>query len=141
MWNGRKLQHCQLLTFSCSVQVATQYSIFINGPEGLVNKALFDSLQKRRGSFLSMYALMTGVGILLSYCLGSGLYWRYMGLLPPCLYVVLGLCLFLIPESPIWLLSHHGEQAARDALTWLRYIKHESKTFTFTWSLGHQTMS
>ena len=75
---------------------------------------------KWRGIFLSLYALMVGVGILLSYCLGAVLYWRYVASIAPVLYTILAFGLFLTPESPIWLLGHYGEEPARSALQWLR---------------------
>ena len=74
----------------------------------------------RRGAFLSLFALMVGVGVLLTYSLGSLLYWRYVACIPPLLYVVMILGLMLVPESPIWLLSHQGKDKAKDALIWLR---------------------
>ena len=79
----------------------------------------FSSL-KRRGGFLGLQALMVGVGILLCYCLGYGLYWRYVAAVPPILYLVLFVAYFLIPESPIWNLSHKGDMKGRKALEWLR---------------------
>ena len=78
------------------------------------------STEALRGGFLSLYALMIGLGILLSYCLGASLYWRIVSCLPPLLYTVLACGLFRIPESPIWLLAHKGPEEARQSLQWLR---------------------
>lgn len=63
---------------------------------------------------------MFGIGILLSYCSGALLYWRYSSAVPCVLYLLLFIGLFWIPESPIWLLGHKGKGKAREALQWLR---------------------
>jgi len=78
------------------------------------------SSKRWRGAFLSLFALMVGTGILISYILGAGLYWRYVAAVPPILYFLLCGALFFIPESPIWLLGHKGERQAKDSLVWLR---------------------
>ena len=75
---------------------------------------------KWRGGFLSLYMLMFGTGILLSYCSGALLYWRYSSAAPCFLYLCLFIGLLKIPESPIWLLGHKGRGEARNALQWLR---------------------
>ena len=77
---------------------------------------------KRRGSFLSLHPLLSGFGVLFCYSLGIELSWRYVASLPPVIYILLAIALFFIPESPIWLLGHKGEQEARKALQWLRYL-------------------
>ena len=69
-----------------------------------------------------MFALMIGLGILTTYCLGAVLYWRFVAIIPPLLYLVLFLALWRIPESPLWLLSHRGTEDCREALQWLRYF-------------------
>ena len=80
----------------------------------------FSSSLKWRGGFLSLYMLMFGFGILLSYCSGALLYWRYSSAAPCFLYLFLFVGLLKIPESPIWLLGHKGRGEARKALQWLR---------------------
>ena len=80
----------------------------------------FFSSLKWRGVFLTLFGLMLGFGVFICYCLGAGLYWRYVSSIPPVLYIFLAAGLFLIPESPIWLLGHRGEEEALDALLWLR---------------------
>ena len=75
---------------------------------------------KRRGGFLSLFSLLEGSGILLSYSLGALLYWRLVSGLPPLLYLLLALALWRIPESPLWLLSHRGTEHCTEALQWLR---------------------
>ena len=92
--------------------------------------------------FLAVYGLMQGLGVLACYCLGTALHWRSVAALPPLLYTtlrwlgldegmlasdwsrspLLSLALIFIPESPIWLLGHHGEDRARAALSWLRWM-------------------
>ena len=44
---------------------------------------------KLRAGFLSLFTLMLGAGILLCYCVGTGLYWRYAASVPPVLYILL----------------------------------------------------
>ena len=78
------------------------------------------SNQKQRGTFLSLYALMIGFGILLCYSLGAVLHWRYVACAPPAIYIFLAFSLCFVPESPIWLLTHKGETLASEALKWLR---------------------
>ena len=63
---------------------------------------------------------MIGLGILTTYCLGAVLYWRFVSIIPPVLYLVLFLLLWRVPESPLWLLSHRGPEDCREALQWLR---------------------
>ena len=65
---------------------------------------------------------MVGLGILTTYSLGALLYWRFVSLLPPVLYLLLFLALWRVPESPLWLLSHRGTEDCRVALEWLRYF-------------------
>ena len=83
---------------------------------------LYFSSVKRRGGFLSVVALMLGLGILASYCLGAVLYWRFVSIIPPLLYLLLVIALWRLPESPLWLLSHRGTEDCREALQWLRYL-------------------
>ena len=69
-----------------------------------------------------MFALMIGLGILTTYCLGAGLYWRVVAIIPPFINFILFLALWRTPESPLWLLSHRGTEDSREALQWLRYL-------------------
>ena len=55
-----------------------------------------------------MFNLMLGLGILISYTLGSLLYWRIASIFPPLLYLLLFTVLWRIPESPLWLLRSAG---------------------------------
>ena len=78
------------------------------------------STAKRRGAFLSPLGLMIGIGVLFSYCLGAVLYWRYVAFVPPILYILLAIYMLFLPESPLWLLGHKGEDDSKKALQWLR---------------------
>ena len=64
---------------------------------------------------------MSSLGVLVIYCLGAPLYWRYVSSVPAVLYLLLLLALYRIPESPLWLLTHRGADQCREALVWLRY--------------------
>ena len=79
----------------------------------------YSSLQ-RRGGFLGLQAFMVGIGVLLCYCLGYGFYWRIVAAVPACLYLIIFVAFYPIPESPIWNLSHKGELEGSKALEWLR---------------------
>ena len=48
------------------------------------------------------------------------LYWRYVAIIAPFLYIIQAVGLPFIPESPIWLLGHKGEKETIEALKWLR---------------------
>ena len=65
---------------------------------------------------------MYSLGVLTTYILGAGLYWRFVSTIPPLLYLLLFLTLWRLPESPLWLLSHRGIEDCREALQWLRYL-------------------
>ena len=65
---------------------------------------------------------MYSLGVLTTYILGAGLYWRFVSTIPPVLYLLLFATLWRIPESPLWLLSHRGTEDCREALQWLRYF-------------------
>ena len=47
------------------------------------------SSERWRGAWLSLFSLMVGVGILLVYTAGAGLYWRYTATLPLAVYLLL----------------------------------------------------
>ena len=78
----------------------------------------------RRGAFLSLFALMVsyhtlppsdpqvGVGVLLTYSLGSLLPWRATCLAAPVLLLLMFGSLLTVPESPVWLLGHRLEAPA-----------------------------
>ena len=69
-----------------------------------------------------MFALMMGLGILVIYCLGAVLYWRFVSTIPLLLFLIFFTTLWRVPESPLWLLSHRGTDDCREALQWLRYL-------------------
>ena len=78
------------------------------------------SSTQRRGGFLALYMLMSGIGVLICYSLGAGLHWRYVALFPTLLYSCMIIGLLIVPESPLWLLTHRTEEDAVKALHWLR---------------------
>ena len=93
---------CSLCSANCSLLVA-QYSS-----------------TNRRGGFLSLYMVMSGIGVLISYTLGAALTWRYVAVFPTILYIIMITCLLVVPESPLWLLTHKTLDEAIEALSWLR---------------------
>lgn len=78
------------------------------------------SSNKRRGSFLALFVLMVSTGITLVYSLGAVLYWRIVAAVPVGIIIVLATGLSFVPESPIWLLGHEGDEETKRALEWLR---------------------
>jgi sugar porter (SP) family MFS transporter len=76
-----------------------------------------------RGGFICTYQLMVAGGILLAYAMNlifDMSSWRsvfYIGLIPSLLQLIL---LFLIPETPSWLMRHSKEDSAVDTLAHLR---------------------
>jgi MFS family permease len=98
----------------------------------------------RRGAFLSLFTLMLSIGIMVSYCLGAGLNWRYLTIFPTILNLLFAAGLSRIPESPIWLLGHHGNEAASSALIWLRGsddVSHELEDLLHTQENQNQGLS
>jgi SP family galactose:H+ symporter-like MFS transporter len=78
----------------------------------------------RRGSLVSLNQLAITVGILVSYIVGylfagSGS-WRWMVGLGAVPGVILGIGMWVLPESPRWLMKRARCQEARDILTKLR---------------------
>jgi len=78
------------------------------------------SSNKRRGSFLAMLGLMLSSGITIVYVLGAVMYWRIVAAFPVGIIIILVTGLSLVPESPIWLLGHRGDEETKKALEWLR---------------------
>ncbi|MEU9469692.1 sugar porter family MFS transporter [Streptomyces avermitilis] len=76
----------------------------------------------RRGGLVVVFQLAITIGILAAYLTGYLIddSWRWMfGLgTVPALLLLAGM--FQLPESPRWLFTHQGKQAARDVLTQLR---------------------
>ncbi|XP_062144022.1 sugar transporter ERD6-like 5 isoform X2 [Alnus glutinosa] len=73
-----------------------------------------------RGAFVSLSQLMIGFGQALTFLIGSLVNWRTLALIGiiPCLLHLLGL--FLIPESPRWLVKHGRIKDFESVLQFLR---------------------
>merc|ERR1719234_1413173 len=71
----------------------------------------------RRGVFLSLFALMVGLGVLFCYTLGLGLAWRPICLLVPVLLLINGAFLLPLPESPVGGLTYKGKKMKVKILT------------------------
>ena len=114
--NCWRVQQFKLLSTCSSVQVLRHINLSI-----YIFVIINFSSVKRRGGFLSLYALNLSLGILTTYCIGAIFYWRFVSIIPPFINFILFLALWRIPESPLWLLSNRGTEDCRQALQWLRY--------------------
>ena len=81
---------------------------------------------RNRGKLVSLFQLAITVGILVSYLVDRALApahaWRWMLLLAAIPGTLLVLGMFVMPESPRWLLKAGSEKAARDALALVRSL-------------------
>uniref|UniRef100_A0A7N2L4B9 Major facilitator superfamily (MFS) profile domain-containing protein n=1 Tax=Quercus lobata TaxID=97700 RepID=A0A7N2L4B9_QUELO len=75
-----------------------------------------------RGGFMSITQSMTGYGSSLTYLIGSIISWRTLAIIGsiPCILMFLGL--FLIPESPRWLVKIGKQREFEAALQRLRGV-------------------
>ncbi|RZC37799.1 facilitated trehalose transporter Tret1 [Asbolus verrucosus] len=76
-----------------------------------------------RGSLLSFGPSFVSLGMVVAYLKGWLLQWRTIAWLCNLYIIVPFLLLFLIPESPIWLISRGRFEEAKKALLWLH--KHQ----------------
>nr|XP_036231647.1 facilitated trehalose transporter Tret1-2 homolog isoform X2 [Bactrocera oleae] len=60
------------------------------------------------------------LGILIVYSLGSALHWRMVAWCACILPICASIAIFLIPETPAWLLRNNKQAKAQKALTFLR---------------------
>jgi len=73
-----------------------------------------------RATLLSLAGPIILSGTLAAYMLGHFLYWKHVALMLSFFSAACCGCLFLIPESPVWLVSKEDNQAASKSLRWLR---------------------
>ncbi|XP_044260723.1 facilitated trehalose transporter Tret1-like [Tribolium madens] len=86
-----------------------------------------------RGSLIALGPTYVSLGMVIAYFKGWLINWRLIAWL--CnIYLIIPFCLiFLIPESPIWLISKGRVEEARKALNWFHKYQpqppNQSKTF------------
>lgn len=75
---------------------------------------------KVRGAFSTFFQLMTNVGVLFAYVIGPFVdYYTFawiLGVIP----LIFAVSMFVIPESPYWLVKKGRHEKAAAALAWLR---------------------
>jgi facilitated trehalose transporter len=64
--------------------------------------------------------MFMALGMLITYIVGALLPWHYLSFFCAAFPVMLLIALFLLPESPVWLMSHGYVDRAAAALEWLR---------------------
>ncbi|KAF5284938.1 hypothetical protein FQA39_LY16893 [Lamprigera yunnana] len=86
-----------------------------------------------RGSFASSCSLGASIGMVLVYIKGLYLDWRVVAWLNVGYAVFFTLLLFLLPESPAWLISKNRTRQAKKALEWFHKYQPqpENKTASF----------
>ncbi|XP_063220078.1 facilitated trehalose transporter Tret1-like isoform X2 [Bacillus rossius redtenbacheri] len=73
-----------------------------------------------RGTLGLLPTTLGNIGILLSFIAGSYLDWSQLAILGSFLPVPFFICMFLIPETPRWLISKGNHERAQKSLQWLR---------------------
>lgn len=73
-----------------------------------------------RGILIGAPFVSYSLGILIVYALGSSLHWRTVAWCGNILPSLAALALFLVPETPVWLVRHQNYQRAFEALQFLR---------------------
>lgn len=78
------------------------------------------NVPKFRAILLSLTGPTVLIGILTSYLLGHFLYWRTAATVLSAFSALCFFAIFLIPESPVWLISRDNVKEATESLKWLR---------------------
>lgn len=73
-----------------------------------------------RGWLCSSSSLTTYLGVFTQFLLGTFFYWRTVAAINVAVPICCILILFIIPESPQWLISKNRYDDARKSLAWLR---------------------
>ncbi|XP_053615234.1 facilitated trehalose transporter Tret1-like isoform X5 [Plodia interpunctella] len=73
-----------------------------------------------RGALCTLTQLFTSAGVLLMYFLGTVVHWRTAALICLSAPIASMLCVLLVPETPVWLLSRGREKEAMKSLRYLR---------------------
>ncbi|XP_063708561.1 facilitated trehalose transporter Tret1-like [Culicoides brevitarsis] len=95
---------------------------------------------KYRGFFLVAPSTALALGILATHLLGTFLHWRTVALLASILPLITVIVLFLVPETPCWLISQNRFDEALKAFRWLRGSSISSKReFEQMWDKHKET--
>lgn len=73
-----------------------------------------------RGALSSTSSMSINLGILLAFILGTFISWRSLALVNSSIPIAGLILLFLVPESPYWLISQNRLDEAQKSLAWLR---------------------
>ncbi|GAB6020576.1 Facilitated trehalose transporter Tret1 [Chamberlinius hualienensis] len=73
-----------------------------------------------RGNMTFIYTLMSSFGILWTYVIGGFFSWRWLIVSYLVVNVIMVIGLYVVPESPRWLLLKGYKEAAIDSLRWYR---------------------
>ena len=73
-----------------------------------------------RGSLASIMQVMTMLGLLFTYTIGTFLDWRMLSLVCSLVPVICVICLSMIPRSPSFLLASGDKTRARSSLQYYR---------------------
>uniref|UniRef100_A0A1B0GIU9 Major facilitator superfamily (MFS) profile domain-containing protein n=1 Tax=Lutzomyia longipalpis TaxID=7200 RepID=A0A1B0GIU9_LUTLO len=80
-----------------------------------------------RGMLAASGSFFTILGVFTQFLLGTFFKWRFIALLSCSIPIISVVLLFLIPESPYWLIGKHRLSEAKKSLAWLRGWVAESK--------------
>lgn len=75
---------------------------------------------KHRAILLSLMSPVTGFGTIISHLLGHFLFWRNAAIVLSFFSAFCCALIFVIPESPVWLLSRNDIRGAEKSLEWLQ---------------------
>lgn len=75
---------------------------------------------KLRGMLAATSSMTIIFGVFVQFLLGTFLYWRTIALLNVCVPILAIGLLFIVPESPHWLVINGRTEEAKKSLAWLR---------------------
>nr|XP_023024184.1 facilitated trehalose transporter Tret1-like [Leptinotarsa decemlineata] len=93
-----------------------------------------------RGALVSFTPTLASLGMLICFAKGSFLHWRTVAWMANLYVVVSVVLLFLIPESPAWLISKGRDEEAAASLRWIhKYQPQPQNRFFYVESLKRTT--
>ncbi|XP_044741056.1 facilitated trehalose transporter Tret1-2 homolog isoform X2 [Chrysoperla carnea] len=87
-----------------------------------------------RGSLISACPTLASLGMVLAYCKGWYLNWRLVAWLSNVYVLVPAVLVYLIPDSPVWLVSRGRIDDAKRSLDWLNRLQPQPERKTETLS-------